>query len=311
MILIVMTTNIWKKYQFIDYLDIKKNKIKKLPKGISISTMCANCSLGTSLNLDNIKKYLPLNLNDILTVKVNQDNIRTLIENKKSKRKSKKETKKNSNPFYNQVTVVVRIFEGKEDNYNNIKKLNLKLFQNGTIQISGLQDVELANRAINKLIYRLSETKGKLIDSKIQKINFVTDVKNIGINNFTIYMINSNYRVNMKIDRSKLYQLLIKKKIKASYEKCIRACVIVKFTPPRHNEEEKEVSLFVFEKGNIIITGARNVYHIIDSYNYMNDIIITHCDEINKKDETEESEYILHLYDEIMKENTHKLASLL
>ena len=33
------------------------------------------------------------------------------------------------------------------------------------------------------------------------------------------------------------------------YEKCIRACVIVKYTPPRSNEEEKEVSVFIFEKG--------------------------------------------------------------
>ena len=37
-------------------------------------------------------------------------------------------------------------------------------------------------------------------------------------------------------------------------KKCIRACVIVKFTPQRNNDEEKEVSIFIFEKGNIIIT---------------------------------------------------------
>ena len=34
------------------------------------------------------------------------------------------------------------------------------------------------------------------------------------------------------------------KKIKSSYEKCIRACVIVKYCPKIKNEEEKEVSLF-------------------------------------------------------------------
>ena len=89
-----MTHNIWKNYQFIDYLDIKKNKIKKLPNGVSISTMCANGSLGTKLNLENIKDYLPLDRDDILTVKLNQDNIRTLIINKKSKRNTKKKTKK-------------------------------------------------------------------------------------------------------------------------------------------------------------------------------------------------------------------------
>jgi TATA-box binding protein (TBP) (component of TFIID and TFIIIB) len=302
--------NIWQMYQFIDYLDIKKNTISKLPNGVSISTMCANGSLCTKLNLINIKDYLQLDSNDILTVKLNDDNIRTLIVNKKSKRNTKKKTKK-SVPFYNQVTVVVRIFEGDTDDLATEKKLNLKLFQNGTIQISGLRNIEYANRAINKLIYRLGQVRGKMIDSTIKEITFVENKEELTIKNFKIYMINSNYRVNMKIDRSKLYKLLIMKKIKASYEKCIRACVIVKFTPSRNNDEEKEVSIFIFEKGNIIITGARNIYHIIDSYNYMNDIILTHCDEINKVDEESENKYILDLFSELMKENKHKITDVM
>jgi TATA-box binding protein (TBP) (component of TFIID and TFIIIB) len=305
-----MNENLWKSFQFIDYLNIKKNKISKLPNGVSISTMCANCSLCTNLNLHNIRDYLPLCNNDILTVKLNPDNLRTLIRNKKSKRNTKKTTKK-SVPFYNQVTVVVRIFEGDTDDLGEEKKLNLKLFRNGTIQISGLRNIEYANRAINKLIYRLGQVMGRMIDSKIEDIKFIEEKDNLTINNFKIYMINSNYRVNIQIDRSKLYKLLIKKKIKASYEKCIRACVIVKFTPKRNNDEDKEVSIFIFEKGNIIITGARNIYHIIDSYKYMNDIILTHCDEINKIDEETETKYILDLYNELMNENNHKLADLL
>ena len=167
-----MTQNIWKKYQFIDYLDIKKNKIKKLPDGVSISTMCANGSLCTKLNLENIKDYLPLDRDDILTVKLNQDNIRTLIVNKKSKRNTKKKTKK-SVPFYNQVTVVVRVFEGESDDLDKEVKLNLKLFQNGTVQISGLRNIEYTNRAINKLIYRLGQVRGRMVDSKIEDIKFV------------------------------------------------------------------------------------------------------------------------------------------
>ena len=48
-------------------------------------------------------------------------------------------------------------------------------------------------------------------------------------------MINSNSQVNMNIDRDKLYSLLNKKKIKCSYEPCIRACVIIKYTPLEDN----------------------------------------------------------------------------
>ena len=299
--------NIWGEYDFVDYLDVEKNEIKNLPEGVSISTMCGNCKLGGSLNLQNIIKYLPLNSNDILTVKVNKDKMRSLIPIKEKKRRTTKSTVKKASPFYNQVTVVVRIYEDDYTDLNEEKKINLKLFKNGSIQISGLKRLEYTNRALNKLIFRLSEIKGKLIDSKIETVKFIDENSILSIKDFNIYMINSNYKVNMKIDRSKLFTLLLKKKIKASYEKCIRACVIVKFIPVDCNDEEKEVSIFIFEKGNIIITGARNIVHIIESYNYINNILLTHTSEIIKKDDELEGELILKLYQDIIKENNHKL----
>lgn len=299
--------NMWKKFNFIDYLDIEKNEIRDLPDGVSISTMCGNCKLGGSLILQNIIKFLPLNSNDILTVKVNKDKMRSLIPIKEKKRRTTKNTVKKASPFYNQVTVVVRIYEGDYTDLNEEKKINLKLFKNGSIQISGLKKLEYTNRALNKLIYRLSEIKGRMIDSKIEMIKFIENDTKLTVKDFNIYMINSNYKVNMKIDRSKLFNLLLKKKIKASYEKCIRACVIVKFIPEKSNDEEKEVSIFIFEKGNIIITGARNMVHIIESYNYINNILLTHTEEIIKKDDELEGELILKLYQDIIKENNHKL----
>ena len=302
-----MTKFNWTNFQFIDYLNVKDNEIKDLPDGVSISTMCAKCKLGTTLNLENIQKYLPLCSDDILTVKLNKDSFRSIIPVKEKKRRTKKKETKKSCPFYNQVTVVMRIYEGDYEDINDEKKINLKLFKNGSIQISGLKTLEYTNRALNKLVYRLGQVKAKLIDEKIEEISFVSNNNELTINDFSIYMINSNYKVNMKIDRSKLFTLLLKKKIKATYEKCIRACVIVKFTPKRENDEEKEVSIFIFEKGNIIITGARNLYHIIDSYKYINNILLSHVDEIIKKDDDQENELILKIYNDIMAENNHKL----
>ena len=43
----------------------------------------------------------------------------------------------------------------------------------------------------------------------------------------------------------------------------------------------------------------------------MNDIILTHCDEINKVDEESENKYILDLYNELIIENNHRLTSLI
>jgi len=309
-----MLNNIWTSFNFKDYLEVEKNEINKLPDGVAISTMCASAKLGTKINIDNIEKYLPLNSNDILTVKRNISRIRTLIPIKIKKRRNKKniKSKKNNNHFYNQITVVVRIYENndnKDENLNDVKKINIKIFKNGSIQMSGVKQIEYANRVLNKLIFRLKQVKAKIDNNKINEINFIENEEELGIFHFKIDMINSNYRVNLQIDRDKLYNLLLKKKIKSSYEKCIRACVIIKYTPEINNPEEKEISIFVFQKGNIIITGARTQNHIISSYKYINNIFIVHGDEIQKKNEMEEEKLIMKLYNTILKENSHKLEN--
>ena len=114
-------------------------------------------------------------------------------------------------------------------------------------------------------------------------------------------MINSNYQVNINIDRDKLYSLLNKKKIKCLYEPCIRACVIIKYIPIEDNIDQKIVSIFIFQKGNIIITGSRSRNHILSAYKYINNILLTHIDDITKKNNDDENE-ILNIYSDIINE---------
>jgi TATA-box binding protein (TBP) (component of TFIID and TFIIIB) len=297
----------WKEYDFKQYI-VADEMMFNLPKGVSISTMCAKCKLNTELNVDFIRNHINLSLDDILTVKINNENMRTLMEAKKKKRRTKRKIKNTNNPFYNQITVVIRINEGPFKDIHEEPKINLKLFKNGSVQISGLKNIEYANRALNKLIYCLSQVKAKMVNNIITEVQFVEDISKLTIKDFEIYMINSNYMVNMMIDRSKLYALLLMKKIKSSYEKCVRACVNVKYVPPTHNEEEKDVSIFIFEKGNIIITGARNFHHVVATYDYINDILLNHIDDIIKKDDELEGNLILKFYDDIYKENQHKFV---
>lgn len=298
----------WDTFEFADYLNVDKKEIKNLPNGISISTMCASCKLNTRLNIPNIEKYLLLNSDDVLTVKMNKERMRTLIAVKnKPKRMKKVETKTkqkdtSKNHFYNQITVVVRVGQGQVKDLNEVPKINMKLFRNGSVQMSGCKSIKNINIALNKLISKLKEIKAKIEDGKIVEKTFIEEPDKITVNDFKIDMINSNYQVSMQLDRDKLYNLLLKKKIKSSYEPCIRACVIIKYIPIVENIEQKEVSVFVFQKGNIIITGARSQSHIISAYNYMNEILLTHKDEIIKKDEKEEEELILDIYKDILKE---------
>jgi TATA-box binding protein (TBP) (component of TFIID and TFIIIB) len=282
---------IWNNISFTDYIDVDKSEINNLPAGMGVSTMCASCKLNTLVNIVNIEKYFQLNSDDILTVKMNKERLRTIILTKKKPKRQRKNDNKlihkdtTKNYFYNQITVVMRIDSGPCQDLNDAPKINIKLFKNGSVQMSGCKSVKNINIVLNKLIYKLKEIKAIMDDGKLNIIEFIDEPDKITILNFKIDMINSNYKVNMQIDRDKLYNLLLKKKIKSSYEPCIRACVIIKFTPCEQNSEFKEVSIFVFQKGNIIITGARSRSHIISSYEYMNNILLTHTDEIIKKDD--------------------------
>ena len=301
-----MTKINWNTVEFHDLINVKENEISFLPNGVSISTMCASCNLGTLINILNIEKYFELSTDDILCVKMNKDRIRTLIpEKKKNKREKKINIIKNEkvNHFYNQITVVIRIGYGPIEDLLIEPKINLKLFKNGSIQMSGCKSIKNVNIVLNKLLYKLKKVKAKMEEGKIIEKNYVEDIDKLQIRAFKIDMINSNYKVNMQIDRQKLFSLLMKKKIKSSFEPCIRACVIIKYIPDIDNDDSKEISIFIFQKGNIIITGARRKSHILSAYKYVNNILIIHNEEISKKDEKSEENLILDIYNDLLKES--------
>lgn len=285
-----------------DYINIEKNAIKDLPKGLNISVMTADIKdTNLEYNLKNIYDHLILDENKILEMKYNKS-IKTLLKNKK-----KKESKKD---FYNQLSLVMRVYNvgHKKDIIENkgkkkINKVNFKLFNNGSIQISGIKNIIELNLALNKLFNELK--KYKVINRK--RVYFAKNFKNLDTSNFKINMINSNYSLNTYINRDNLYHLLLKKKIKCTYEKAIRACVIVKYKPDNIN---KDVSIFIFRKGNILITGAKSQKHIVDAFNYINNIILEHINFLYVPKEEIVRKNIIKYYKEIIEENKHKLDEI-
>ena len=308
-----MSSKTLKSKKYDDLINYKKLEVNNLPDGVSISTMCCSAKIGSTINISNIQKYLKLDDKSVLSVKLSCDNQRSLLEDKVKNKKKKSVIKKPKlQKFYNQITVVMRIYENEYQNINDEKKINVKLFKNGAIQMSGCKKIEEVNIVIDKL----KEKKAKIVENegeepKIEEILFLDEPEKVNIYDYKIDMINSNYQVNLQIDRSKFYDLLLKKKIPASYEKCIRACVIIKYCPIEENPQEKEISIFVFQKGNIIITGAKSKVHISEAYNYLNKIILEHVDDISRKNEKEEEQLLLGIYSNILEENSHKLELLM
>jgi len=248
--------------------------LSNLPDDLKISTMTITCNLDTLIDVQNVGKYVDLSFGSIVCVKYGPTNVRTLIKLKKSNSKTKKKKQKN---FYNQATVIVDV--------KNKRRINVKLFKNGAIQLTGCKSMENFNDAITILTNELKKKKA-VFDRKQKKIikkDFVTSPENVNlasINNFKIRMINSNFHIGFLVNRENLFDLLNKANIRCTYEPCIHACVNIKY-----NYKNKEtISIFVFESGSIIITGAKTKNHIIEAYKFITKILYENYDNIIKND---------------------------
>ena len=259
-----ISQNIEKK--ILEYLELNK-----IPYDVSISTMTIICKLDTEFNCLNIAKYIDLHPDNILSVSsglVGDNETNRTILPQKNILKSKKKKKKTTRTFFNQVTMNVYV-SGKKK-----KPVNVKLFKNGSIQMTGCKQIEHAIEVLIKLLSVLQTVKA-VVDydqKKIVEQPFVPNPSILtleNIKNFKIAMVNSNFKVEFKIDRSKLYNLLISEKYICLFDPNSHASVDIKY-----EYADKPISIFVFQKGSIIITGAKNCDQILAAYNFINTYLL-------------------------------------
>lgn len=252
-----------------------------LPDDLRISTMTITCNLDTLIDIQNVGNFVDLTFGGIVCVKYKTNNdkldnntmTRSLIKLKKTRKTKKNKMRKN---FFNQATLIVDV--------KNKRRINVKVFKNGAIQMTGCKSFSDFEQAL--LIVCNELKKKKAIYNKktktIEKRYFVTNYDSIDpkkISNFKIRMINSNFNVGFLIDREKLYELLLKSNTRCTYEPCIHACVNIKYL----YKNKEVISIFVFESGSIIITGAKTKNHIIESYKFITKILFENYDKIIKK----------------------------
>ena len=243
---------------------------------IKISTITLDCKLRTLVNVDKFAKNIDLREDGVVSVKFGDRNNlatnRTIVVVKSKKKPSTKS-------FYNQVTILMKPMNNPSRNY-----INIKVFKNGSLQMTGCKDLNDFHNVTNTLISILKA--GKKINNK--RIKFIEDADNIGIHDVNIRMINSNFKLDYKIDRKKLKELL--KKNHGCYTKDTdigyveykykpnggHSCVNIKHKPDEHNK----TSIFVFQTGAVIITGAKKINHIIMAYQFIQKILTRYYDEI-------------------------------
>ena len=234
---------------------------KKLPKKVQISTITLTCKIDAKFNNLNIERYLDLD-NEVVTIKSPRIQRSSLPPKKQRKTKSQKPKKQ---AFYNQVSI------GLHKDTDDIKKtINIKLFINGAMQLTGCKSLDDFNWAVKTLFKKLNVVKA-IYDSDqnilIEK-PFVNDNKILHISKVTatkICMINSNFNMDYVIDRENLYHMLIDDKYSCTYDPIMHACVNIKYDIGK----TKKASIFVFEKGTIIITGVKDFKQISKSYKFI------------------------------------------
>jgi len=260
---------------------ILKNKIgdilhiKPLPDDLVISTITLCCALNIEFKVAHIAKYIDLKNTSIVKISYGRaddpSTNRALIPKKKHKKK-----KKTKRVFYNQVSLSVMI-DSKKD-----KPINIKLFTNGSIQMTGCKNIDNVLDVLEKIFVELKVVKA-IVDikkNKIQEVPFINDpekLKLIDIYNISIGMINSNFEYPNHIDRLKLYNLLLSDTLECKYDPSNHACVNIKFY-----SNQKTISILVFEEGSIVITGAQNYNHILEAYNFINRYLLCNHKKIIK-----------------------------
>jgi len=168
----------------------------ELPPNLRISTITATSKINCLVDIG--KVYDSLEINDHFKYieygnKPNKGTSQKHISEKK---------KKNKKVFFNQITIEVCC--------NDVTN-NIKLFNNGSISMTGIKDIEIGQNSINILFRYL-----------LSKDTSVFSVPEPEIMFFKIVLINSDFKLDFEIKRSELHQILVKEHgIYSSYEPCI------------------------------------------------------------------------------------------
>jgi TATA-box binding protein (TBP) (component of TFIID and TFIIIB) len=257
---------------------------------VRISTKVVLCSLGVDINLDTFFKHIEPYTNVEKNYKIisleYMDNVAKGIPKQKKKKQSQANSSliKKRQSFYNQVTIIVE----------HIKSINIKIFRNGSIHITGIVDEDLGKKAIQFLCDEIN-----LIYLKDQSITN-NNIIDLGVHNWKVVLINSDFSCNFKIRREKLFEILDTKcglvvnyesdnypGVKTSYywnvgdtqKTGICKCKIGKTCSGKGlgTEEEsdscRKITISIFQSGKIIITGARDNAQIKDAYQFITRIL--------------------------------------
>ncbi len=216
------------------------------------------------------------------------------IEENILKKQGRQKEKKEKEHFYNCCSIIVKPNK-------NIKCINIKLFNNGKITLTGSKEESDGYKACCVLLEELKKENDVFIGESKE------NVEKLIIRDFDTTMINSNYSLNFKLDLDTLYNCLEKENqnISKTYDSekyrglkigfywndkkgnnqdgicnCAKKCKGK--GKGTQNGECKKVTIAVFKSGSIIITGGRNDDQTFEAYDFTNNLMKKYYNEIMK-----------------------------
>ena len=246
------------------YKDIQ-TYIIVIMEGLRISVITATAKLSKPINLENL--YKCLEVNDTIHY------VEHKCENKgysvKLTRKTRKKREKKS--FYNQVTI--HVFDDKI--------VNLKIFNNGKLQMTGLKSVESGKRTIESFIREISDKNREVYEGDLE------------YSDYKIAMINSDFDIKYKVDREQLHRCVVDMGMCSSYEPTIYPGVNMKYYYNTNNTNGicccnamcdgkgnadgdgncKRVTIAVFNSGKIIITGGNHLKQLKTCHKFISGVL--------------------------------------
>jgi len=234
-----------------------------------ISTMTSCSELSTNIDLTNM--YNQINIDDFIKYaeKGDENNKGYALKNDKKKRKEKAKR-----TFFNQVTL--HCF------YDN-KIINVKFFNNGKIQMTGMKYEEQGRKLLNEKLIPMFQKHKDTFDGELI------------LKNYRIVLINSDFALDNEVDRDLLQEKLNENHYYSTFEPCVYPGVNIKYYFNNNNDSTgickcnsvcfgkgngcgdgdcKRVTIAVFKKGKIIITGARSRTQLKICKEFIKDFII-------------------------------------
>lgn len=197
-----------------------------------------------------------------------------------------------SKRFDNQLTIIYKFSENST--------MNLKVFKNGNVQITGVKQIDAGKEMIDILI--------GLIKTAVATATVPSDiaVDQLCNKDYKVALINSDFKVDFEIKRDRLYSIIINKyDNKCSFEPCIYPGVKIQYywnTQQAHKNgictcskhcfvgkgtgdgegNCKKITIAVFQSGCIIITGAQTTKQIDDAYTFITEALYDNMEYIKK-----------------------------